>query len=101
MSFLSGLETKAGAPADADALKGKVVALYFFVVGPEGGGLLDGLKLPQLDGLKLPQFPGPADAQGAASEAAVEVDPAAVSALADPNPFSWLSKLETPTPLLL
>ena len=29
MSFLSGLETKAGTPADADALKGKVVALYF------------------------------------------------------------------------
>ena len=28
MSF-PGLETKAGAPADADALKGKVVALYF------------------------------------------------------------------------
>ena len=29
MSFLSSLETKAGTPADADALKGKVVALYF------------------------------------------------------------------------
>ena len=74
------------------------VALYFFVVGPEGGGLLDGLKLPQLDGLKLPQFPGSADAQGAASEAAVEVDPAAVSALADPNPNPSPSPKPKPKP---
>ena len=52
-------------------------ALYFFVIRPEGGGLLDGLTLPK--------FPGAGDAEGMPPVAAeaVEVDAEAVAAAAE------------------
>ena len=52
-------------------------ALYFFVIRPEGGGLLDGLTLPK--------FPGAGDAEGTRPVAAeaVEVDAEAAAAAAE------------------
>ena len=49
-------------------------ALYFFVVRPEGGGLLDGLTLPQ--------FPGAGDAEGTSPAAAEAVEGDAEAAAA-------------------
>ena len=58
-------------------------ALYFFVVRPEGGGLLDGLTLPQFPGAGDAEVTSPAAAEAVEGDAEAAAAAAAAVAAAD------------------